>query len=180
MRIHSNTLSAIDIFEAARISRTTLTWSTQGSRIRERSWDVTLTGESKRRPNDRGRHQSWEFAATWDQWGVFLAVLFDRDPEALCGTVKRPAYADRADFHRKTGDRFRPVGIITADTPGALAVTGDDYDGTSGPVYRQERTYWPADAHGDHTFRPSGTPGVSVCSRCSATDRRYADVLAGA
>jgi hypothetical protein len=173
MRIHSDTLTSLDLFEAARISRTELTYEFHGSRSRTRSVDVHLTGESKRRPNDRGRHLSHEYAATWDQWGVFLAVLFDRDPDMLCGTAKRPAYADRADFHFKTSDRFRPIGIVTSDSPGAFAVTGDpDYDGTVlGPVYRQERTYWPADAHGDHTFRFSGMPGTHKCSKCSAVSR---------
>lgn len=174
MRIHTDTLNVIDLFEAARIARADVTYTAQGSKSRDYSFDVHLTGESRRRPNSGKRGAGWssEHAATWDQWGVFFAVLFDRDPAMFCGTAKRPTYRDRSHFHWCTDDRFRPYGIVGPDTPGALAVTGDDeYDGTTGPVYRQEHTYWPDDAHGDHTFRPTGTMGAVACSRCSAVQR---------
>jgi hypothetical protein len=175
MRIHTDTLNVIDLFEAARIARADVTYTAQGSRSRDHSFDVTLTGFSKRRPNSGKRGASWssEYAATWDQWGVFFAVLFDRDPSMFCGIAKRPAYRDRAHFHWATDDRFRSYGIVGPDVPGALAVTGDPgWDGThDGPVYRREQGYWPDDAHGDHTFRPTGTMGESKCTRCSAVKR---------
>ncbi|HEU4967238.1 MAG TPA: hypothetical protein VFT53_07270 [Candidatus Saccharimonadales bacterium] len=171
MRIHTNTLTALDLFEAARISRTGMTYADHGSRIAKRSWDVHLTGDSRRRPNRT--HYSDEYAATWDQWGVFLSVLFDRDPDALCGSGRKYAiYTDRNAFHYQTDDRFRSIGIVGPDVPGALAVQCDtDFDGTIGQVYRREQGYWPDDAHGDHTFRFTGTVGENQCTKCTAVRR---------
>jgi hypothetical protein len=176
MRIHTNVLTPLDVFEAARISRTQVVWTVQGSRIRTRSIDVSLTGESRRRPNSGKRGAGWssEYAATWDQWGVFFAVLFDRDPAAVCGAgLKSATYRSRDDFHWQTCDRFRSIGIVSADTPGAFAVNGDDWDGTDPGmrVYRREQGYWPTDYHGDHTFRFGGVPYQQECTKCSAVKR---------
>lgn len=175
MRIHTDRLKPIDVFEAARISRVEFEQTWQGSKSRDRSVNVTLTGESNRRPNSgqRGAGYSDEYAATWDQWGVFFAVLFDRDPDMICGTAKYPVYANRDDFHYKTVDRFRSVGLVPRESPGALAVAGDEWDGTNPDmvVFRREGGYWPDDAHGDHTFRYDGVPRESRCTKCSAVRR---------
>lgn len=144
MRIHTDTLTASDMTDAAGIARVQFSrFTDHGSRSRARSFDVLLTGESRRRPNsgDRGRSGD-DYAATWDQWGVFLAVLFDRDPKM----VTLSYYADAEDFHRKTADRF----------------TG------SGNPFDPAGWFWPADAHGDHTFRYAGTPCQSECTKCTA------------
>ena len=101
MRIHTSVLTMSDIHEAARVARVDFgRLNEHGSRTRARAFDVTLTGESRRRPNDRGSNPG-AYAATWDQWGVFLAVLFDRDPAMVT-----PYYSDRDDFERKTAYRF--------------------------------------------------------------------------
>ena len=145
MRIHSDTLTFADLHDAATIARVQFDrWDYKGSRSRDHAFDVTLTGESNRRPNNGTSHQtkgSEDFAATWDQWGVFLGVLFDRDPDMLT-----PYYADRADFQFKTNARFTKI--------------GGGWD-----------NYWPADAHGDHRFQYSGTPGAQKCTRCTAVRR---------
>lgn len=179
MRLHTNRLTAVDIFDAARIARVEVTYSGHGSRIAERSWDVALTGESRRHPNRA--HYSYEYAATWDQWGVFFAVLFDRDPDMLCGSGRKYAtYVSRGDFHFKTGDRFRPYMIVPRESPGALAVRGDDYDGTDPDmvVYRAEQSYWPDDYHGDHSWEWRGVIGERSCRKCSAVRRWRLDTPA--
>lgn len=74
-----------------------------GSRSHDCAYDVILSGESGRRTNQRwGFQEEGTEAATWDQRGIFLAVVFEADPSA-----KTPYYKDAADFHRQTGNRFR-------------------------------------------------------------------------
>jgi hypothetical protein len=57
-----------------------------------------------RRPNpgtSRVREWSGELAASWTEWGWFLARVFERDPHARCGD-----YRGAEDFHAQTGQRF--------------------------------------------------------------------------
>jgi hypothetical protein len=178
MRIHSDVLTSIDLFEAARVSHTDMTYTFHGSRIRTRSVDVHLTGASRRRPGRAHYYYSDEYAATWDQWGVFLSMLFDRDPSMLCGPgPKRAVYRSRDDFHWQTDHRFRSVGIVGPDAPGAFAVNGDRWDGTDPEMrlYRREQGYWPDDAHGDHRWQVD-VPFQQTCAKCSAVKRWRIDV----
>lgn len=101
MRIHTNTLTSTDLYDAARIARADLELTTHGSRKRARAFNVTLRGESRRRPNMGKYGAGDEYAATWDQWGVFLAELFDRDP-----SVFTPYDKDADFFDRRTAGRF--------------------------------------------------------------------------
>ena len=144
MRIHSNTLTSQDVYNAARVARATVeTLSEHGSRSRARAFEVKLSGESRRRPNGGNYGADRDvFAATWDQWGVFLQILFDADPDL---TIPR-AYADRDEYVYRTDARFTKIGGGWAD-------------------------YWPADAHGDHTFRYAGIPYTQACTKCSAVQR---------
>lgn len=142
MRIHANTLTTSEIYKAARIARVEIEHLTEhGSRKRTHAFEVKLSGESRRRPNNNGVHGD-VFAATWDQWGVFLACLFDADNSITIPT----AYDDRETFQYRTDARFVKV--------------GGGWD-----------NYWPADAHGDHTFRYAGIPYTQSCTKCSATQR---------
>lgn len=63
--------------------------------------DHKVPGDGRRAP----MHSSYEFAsyaATYDEWGWFLAALFDRDPEAkVVG-----AYKGQGDFHATTRCAF--------------------------------------------------------------------------
>lgn len=136
MRLHTDTLTSSDLYAAAKIARVDLDLTSHGSRSKDHAFNVLLTGESRRRPNSGGRGAGDDYAATWDQWGVFLSVLFGLDPHMVT-----PYYADADEFHARTSDRF--------DSPG----------------------FWPADAHGDHTFRYSGTPRQQECNKCSATQK---------
>lgn len=103
MRIHSDTLTVQDIREAQRLSHTGLTYTEHGSRKRSHAFEVKLTGSSPRRPNGGryGSSQSEDFAATWDEWGIFIGHLFEVDAKATM-----TFYEDAYEFHRKTDDRF--------------------------------------------------------------------------
>ena len=101
MRVHSDTLTHADLLDAARISRTALSVTAHGSRKRDHAFNVTLRGESKRRPNTGSYGAADEYAATWDQWGVFIAHLFELDHSA-----EMTYYKDAGDFHYRTASRF--------------------------------------------------------------------------
>ena len=146
MRIHTDRLTRDDIYRAARIARVDLaTFDNKGSRSKEHAFDVKLGGESRRRPNGGDSGAGSGYAATWDQWGVFLAVLFDIDPNMVT-----PYYANVWNFDSKTDYRFYPDDVASKRLAG------------------EEPTWWPADAHGDHTFRFAGVPGLQSCTKCSA------------
>lgn len=133
MRIHTDTILSGDLYDAARIARVTIERAgLHNSKSRDHAWDIALSGESRRRPMGGSTEH---FAATWDQWGVFLSVLFDRDANL---TIPR-VYDDFVMFDYKTKCRFVNRGV------------------------------WPADAHGDHTFRFAGIPCQQTCTKCSAT-----------
>lgn len=122
MRIHTYTLTERDVYEAAGAASKfghgrcfVANLSRHGSRSHDHAFAVNLTGDgtvNKRRVNygtsqTRDRFDR-EFAATWDQWGVFLAVLFDRDPDMIAGP-----YKGVDDFHRQTGNVF--MGAVVAE-----------------------------------------------------------------
>ena len=64
------------------------------------------------------------YAATYDEWGFFLAALYRMDEGARCApNFKRDyaAYYDAADFHEKTGRTYDPA------YPDYVERHGDDY-----------------------------------------------------
>lgn len=95
MRIHANNLTVADIHNAA--EHLGIRVSEHGSRKRNRAFEVALYGSSFRRTQD-GSGQ----AATWDEWGDFLAALFDADDSV---TVPR-IYESPDHFHWATGARY--------------------------------------------------------------------------
>ena len=52
-----------------------------GSRKRDHGFTVYLEGSSPR----RSQHDRDAYAATWDEWGIWIAALYDIDPEAIIG-----------------------------------------------------------------------------------------------
>lgn len=105
MRIHTN-LTAAMINQAARHAQVSFErFDTHRSRTRRFGYDVLLTGSSSRRPNSGhfGAHSD-VFAATWDEWGIFLGEIFGLDPIAHC-----TYYMGADDFHWQTGGRFRTL-----------------------------------------------------------------------
>ena len=64
-----------------------------GSRKRDHGFIVYLEGSSPR----RSQHDRDAYAATWDEWGIWIAALYDIDTEAIIGT-----YESREDFYDTT------------------------------------------------------------------------------
>lgn len=166
MRIHSDHLTTSDIYTAARHARVDVVNLTEhGSRSRDHAFNVNLEGESRRRPNGGtyGRGYASGYAATWDQWGVFLAILFDIDPGAVCW-----AYDGRDAFLAKTCERFTAPSLGTGISTNYNVVNGRAHHDASVTVHRLGADYWPSDAHGDHRFEYAGVPRTRACTKCSA------------
>lgn len=115
MRLHTDRLVESDVHAAtAFLPGVYATVSTHGSRSHERALEFFLTGNGYAK-NTGTSGADWENGATWDEWGVVLQYLFDRDPEALAGSQKNPVYNGAADYHQKTMYRFES-GELPADT----------------------------------------------------------------
>ena len=78
-----------------------------GSRSRSHKFDVILTGTSNRPQNFGGEDK----AATWDEWGQFIARVFDADPNAIVGQ-----YRSLGHFEWSTEDRFKDGDALPGDT----------------------------------------------------------------
>jgi hypothetical protein len=107
MRLHSSVLAPSDIYRAttaAGMTGVNVELTSHGSRSRAAAYNVHLTGTSSRRPNSGkgGAGHPDDRAATWDEWGMFLAALFELDPDMIAGT----AYASREHFRAVTHERF--------------------------------------------------------------------------
>jgi uncharacterized protein (DUF2461 family) len=94
MKIHSDTLTANDLYAAADTAGVTLFQCDRaGSRKRRFAFEVALEGSNRyaaaRDPERKG--------ATWDEWGIFMMHLLDKDCRAIVGI-----YNGRADFLQKT------------------------------------------------------------------------------
>jgi hypothetical protein len=126
MRIHTN-LTAEDFGQLVAAPKLKADvymerWYEYGSRSRARAFDVILRGLhsttrdgiKRRRPNlgaSRDRDYTDQWAATHDEWGWFLAALFEADPTATCY-----AYDGRDDFHEKTmGDYLPDPRVLPTD-----------------------------------------------------------------
>lgn len=100
MKIHSDSLDALDVRKAATLAGVGFTrFNLQGSRSRAQGFDVILTGNSGRRQNMGGADE----AATWDEWGIFLGHLHRLDPD-----LKTPYYSGADHYVWVTGGRFTP------------------------------------------------------------------------
>ena len=66
--------------------------------------DVKEPGSKRRRPEQWRRRirRVRGVAATWDEWGWFLAEVFRLDPRAKCAAW----YPTEAAFHERTKHRF--------------------------------------------------------------------------
>lgn len=112
MRVYTNVLTSRDIYAAtaaAGMHGVYADVSEHGSRTHERAFEVTLSGNGTARNSGRYGADSREQAATWDEWGMFFAALYEVDPDAVWGSVKHPTYKDSEHFHDVTGDRFRTL-----------------------------------------------------------------------
>lgn len=116
MRIHTNTITLLDLRDAVREASHisgAVVWlereDEHGSRTHARAFDVILEGDgtANRRRRNFGTAQTYErwevhYAASYEQWGYFLGYLYALDPTMKC----TDHYKDAADFHAKTGGQF--------------------------------------------------------------------------
>lgn len=114
MRIHFNTNSEDTLralHSAQEASGVTFEkMERHASRSARLAYEVILSGDSTHRINSSefGR----EFAASWDQWGIFMAVIYEADPYATSW-----AYGSAQDFHHKTAFRFGSGGVTSMNDP---------------------------------------------------------------
>lgn len=118
MKLHSNTLTDETVRQALRRAQAKgnvaddvymVEFVPGGSRSRARRWEVQLGTNDKTSGPSKSRHyknsgqygggQIW--AATYDEWGWFIAELFVADPEALFGT-----YLGVDSFNQQTNDKY--------------------------------------------------------------------------
>jgi hypothetical protein len=109
MRVHSSIITERDLFAAVPQGCYLKQPSRHGSRSHGAAFECQLRGAEARhtrRPNSGTRGADWgdEYAATYDDWGHWIARLFDIDPDA-----KMTYYSDREDFHRQTDYRYASV-----------------------------------------------------------------------
>jgi hypothetical protein len=98
MKIHTN-LDRDQLTAAARTAGVRFErFEQSGSRTHPRKFDVLLSGSSGRRANFGGDFE----AASWDEWGIFLNLIFRADPDARAGEY----YQAREHFRWATGHRF--------------------------------------------------------------------------
>jgi hypothetical protein len=113
MRIHCDHTNEVGIFRAESVIADQAPdvvvhiLSTHGSRTHKAAYEVALRGTGKRhtkRPNTgiTGANSD-EYAATYDDWGHFIAALYQNDPTAKIGP-----YKSRTHFHVVTKDKYRP------------------------------------------------------------------------
>jgi hypothetical protein len=77
-------------------------------RLASRGWDVLLYRAGSRRPFATGRHGAGDRgAARYDDYGLWLAALYDLDPDMQ--VRGQYPYKGRDDFHRATEGKFRAV-----------------------------------------------------------------------
>jgi hypothetical protein len=112
MRIHTDALTYADMHNAARdLPEVFVTVTPHGSRKRDHAFELVLSAAPRkgRRYRNSGRTgaDTFEAAAYWDEWGIVLSWLFSVDPKMTCW-----AYDGAADFHHKTGGRFRNVAAL--------------------------------------------------------------------
>ncbi len=102
MRIHTDAITELEARKAARLAGVGFTrFGLHGSRSRDHAFDVILTGSSNRRQNTRGATD--DMAATWDEWGIWLGILFNLDPAMTIPA----AYESAEHFHWATGGRYK-------------------------------------------------------------------------
>lgn len=108
MKIHSDTLTESQLYTAKRGLPVYLETVCVGSRSRNHGFLVRLSADRDdlhRRAANSGQYGAssntiGEVAATWDDWGVWIARLFLLDPNAIIGPYKgrNHFYAETTNF----------------------------------------------------------------------------------
>lgn len=115
MRIHTNALPGHVLGLHRDIDGVSADVQVHGSRTHRYGLEVQLSGSGYRR-NSGHYGASDEIGATWDEWGIWLNLLFELDPGARVGrdfssNGGRPIYANREDFHHCTDERYKTLKV---------------------------------------------------------------------
>lgn len=99
MKIYSDKLTTQDLFDKI---RSPLSFERldiiEHPRVRSKGWDVLLSNDNSNRHFNTGTHGAGEQgAASWDDYGRFIARLYEIDPEARIGI-----YNDARQFNHDT------------------------------------------------------------------------------
>ena len=117
MRLHTDNLTYRDLIEALP-SGVHAHIIAKGSRKRDHAFEVTLYVLDKdalhrRFGNSGGYGASDEVAATWDEWGVWMAALYELDPNAIVGWYE--SYGHFLSVTRRERERheaqYKPTSI---------------------------------------------------------------------
>lgn len=114
MKLHSDTLTTGDVYNAMSYAKNGggvsdgvyfAVLDESGSRTRANAWEVRLAhpgdADHRRYTNGGNTGNGGLRAATYDEWGWFIAELFALDADAVFGT-----YKGVADFDAQTRYRF--------------------------------------------------------------------------
>lgn len=125
MFIHSDTLTEQDIrsvvpdgtYLAGHYDpRDGVTWGSvhvAGSRSRARRFSVRLSGSSR-----YAMRSLPDKSPTWDEWGIFLAAIFELDPHAVCGIYKgRNDFIDKTQSEHERISQYRRDMLSTHSAP---------------------------------------------------------------
>lgn len=153
MRIHSDIITQAQLLDALPATTYIDRLSKHRSQKRGHAFEVNLAGSGK----VGGQWGQLDGkAATWDEWGMFLAALYTIDPN-----MHTPAYPSGADeFHWATGNRF-------------ATLTPDEQ-------HKQHRWNWEGTSAGDtytvHTCKGSKAVECTAMTRRTLWGHTYAEL----
>ena len=116
MRLHTDTITLEHLNAAVRAipgKSVTMEWSTHGSRSKAHAFEIGLEGYGDRHTRQRN-YGDGGMAATWDDWGFFIAYLYEIDDDAFWGSASYKVYENAWKYHALTFDRFN---IASEDFP---------------------------------------------------------------
>lgn len=116
MKLYSDTLTEADLYACLPDGVTIAAIRPMRTRKRASGWELSLEGygtrHTRRRNSGMEGANGYGYAATWDDQGVWMAALYDRDPDALIAW-----YTSRHYFYEATANvakwrqrsRFRSI-----------------------------------------------------------------------
>jgi hypothetical protein len=115
MLIHSDTLTPTDIFSVVPTGCYLAVFDhpgfgntrvgISGSRTHERKFTVRLSGSTR-----NAMRNLPDMAATWDEWGIFIAALFKLDSNAKIGW-----YGSQDNFIEQTTNEHNRIKLYRSD-----------------------------------------------------------------
>lgn len=105
MRLHTDLIDASHIERAARVAGVEARWTAHGSRQADHAFEVVLEGSGR----TGGQWGNAGQAATWDEWGMFLAELYKVDCHMVAGPYKGADPESYEGFHFLTDGRYRDL-----------------------------------------------------------------------